>query len=158
MSGLQPSYGRIHGPVKVDPSVQENANKTIRIEGLRLDQHMSGARDGKKYTRMQQLWDSDMTKAAKMVLDGDFLATVFSMEEMVDFWTTILTMPTTEIELKLEPGKENPELRWIAAPITFKEIQVTEDPLKSAPGPDKIIGRQCEMYSLCFKRCFTIHS
>ena len=46
---------------------------------------------------MQQLWESDMTKAAKLVLDGDVRATVPSMEGTVDLWIPILTAPSKEI-------------------------------------------------------------
>ena len=56
---------------------------------------------------MQQLWESDMTKAAKLVLDGDIHATVPSIEEMADLWTPILTMPAKEIKPKFGPAQEN---------------------------------------------------
>ena len=69
-----------------------------------------------------------MSKAAKLVLDGDVRATIPSMEEMVNFWTPILTTPSKEIEPEVGPVQENPELCWIAAPITCKEIQGTEVP------------------------------
>ena len=42
-----------------------------------------------------------MTKAAKLVLDGDGCATVSSIEEIVDFWTPILTTPSKEVEPEL---------------------------------------------------------
>ena len=45
----------------------------------------------KEYARIHQLWESDMTKTVKLVLDRDVRATVPSMEKMVDFWTPILT-------------------------------------------------------------------
>ena len=54
---------------------------------------------------MQQLWGSDMSKAAKLVLDGDVRATVPSMEEMVDFWTPTLTTPSKEIEPEVDRFK-----------------------------------------------------
>ena len=39
----------------------------------------------KEYARMQQLWENGISKAAKLVLDGDFGATIPSME---GFWTS----------------------------------------------------------------------
>ena len=60
---------------------------------------------------MQHLWKSDMTKATKLVLDGDVRAIVRSMEKMVDFWTSILTTTSKETESELGPAQENPELR-----------------------------------------------
>ena len=108
----------------------------------------------REYARMQQLWEKDMSKAAKLVLDGGVSATVPSMEEMVDFWTPILTTPSKEIEPEVGPVQESPELRWIAAPITCKEIQGTEVPLKSASGPDKITGRQWRSVPVVLRALF----
>ena len=45
--------------------------------------------------------EDDMKKAAKLVLNGDVHATVPSIEEMVDFWTPILSVPSKEIEPKV---------------------------------------------------------
>ena len=79
---------------------------------------------------MQPLWQSDMTKAAKLALDGEVRVTVPSIEEMVDFLTPILTTPSKELE------------RWIAAPITCKEVEGTEVLLNLASEPDKITDHQ----------------
>ena len=104
---------------------------------------------------MQQLWENGISKAAKLVLDGDACATVPSMEEMIYFWTPILATVSKEAEPEVGTVQENPELQWIAAPITCKEIQCTEVPLRSAP---KLQVASGGAYPLCFERCFTIHS
>ena len=66
---------------------------------------------------MLQLWESNITKAAKLVLGSGIRATDSSK-----FWTLILKTPSKEIEPELGPAQENPELHWIAALITCKEI------------------------------------
>ena len=76
------------------------------------------------------------------------------MEEMMDFWTPILTTSSKEIEMAVGPVQENPELRSIAAPITCKEIQGTEVPLRSASGPDKITGRQWRSVPIVLRALF----
>ena len=48
--------------------------------------------------RKEQLWESDITKAARLALNDYVRATVPSMEEMVDFWTPILMARSREIE------------------------------------------------------------
>ena len=63
-----------------------------------------------------------MTKAAKLVLDGEVYATLFFMEEMVDFWAPIVTTPSKEIEPELGSAQENLELCWIAATIICRVI------------------------------------
>ena len=50
---------------------------------------------------MHQLWEKYMTKAAKLVLDGDIRATILSKEEMVHSWAPILTTPSKEVEPEL---------------------------------------------------------
>ena len=39
----------------------------------------------KEHARMQQLWESDISKVSKLVMDGDVRGTEPFMEEMVDF-------------------------------------------------------------------------
>ena len=77
-----------------------------------------------------------------------------AMEEMVDFWTPILTMPSKEIDTELGPSQENPELQWIAVPITCKEMQDAEVPLKSASRPEKITSRQWRSVLVVFRALF----
>ena len=108
----------------------------------------------REYARMQQLWEKDMSNAAKLVFVGDVSATVPSMEEMVYFWTSILTTPSKKIEPEAGPVQESTELRWKAAPITCKEIQGTEVPLRSASGPDKITGRQWRSVPVVLRALF----
>ena len=63
-----------------------------------------------------------MSKAAKLVLDGNIQATVHSMKKIIEFWALILTTPLREIESQLGQIQENLGLRCITALITCREI------------------------------------
>ena len=83
-----------------------------------------------------------MTKAVKLGLYGDVYATVPFIKKMIHFWTHILTTPSKEIEPKVGPVQENPELHWISASVTCEEIKGIDVPLRWAPGSDKSTVRQ----------------
>jgi hypothetical protein len=91
---------------------------------------------------MQELFKKDMSKAAKLVLDGTVTATVPTMEEMVDYWSPILTEPSLPIEQEEGPAVQNNNLLMIANPVSCEEILSNEVPLGSSPGLDNISSRQ----------------
>ncbi|KAG7187538.1 hypothetical protein KM043_018891, partial [Ampulex compressa] len=94
----------------------------------------------RQYAAMQELFKKDMSRAAKLVLDGPIQADIPSLPDMVEFWQPILTTPSKTLEQQ-EPVQEREDLQWVAEPIHSQEIRANEIPLSSAPGLDNISSR-----------------
>lgn len=90
----------------------------------------------REYARMQELWKKDLSKAAKLVLDGEVSAVQPSMDDMLDHWRPVLERPSPGIEPY--PPLDRPNMDCLEAPITIREVERTAIPSSSAPGCDKI--------------------
>lgn len=107
----------------------------------RRDQEPRGTPSRKKlrrreYAKLQTLWEKDLSKAAKLVLDGEMKATPPSMADMLQHWRPVLERPSPGVEETAAP--ENPDFGFVGAPITIREVEKVKIPTTSAPGRDKI--------------------
>ncbi|KAL7300075.1 hypothetical protein TKK_0007085 [Trichogramma kaykai] len=106
----------------------------------------------REYAKIQELFGSKMSAAAKLVLDGPIRSVFPSMEEMVSFWEPILTTPSKELDGVT--AVENRDLQWIADPVSMRELLACEVPLSSAPGPDSITSRQWRSIPISLRAFF----
>lgn len=107
----------------------------------------------RQYASMQELFKKDMSRAAKLILDGPVQATMPSVEEMVEYWMPMLTTPSKCLGHE-ENIREEESLQWIAEPICGQEIRANEIPLTSAPGLDSISSRQWRSVPVALRALF----
>ncbi|CAL7932908.1 unnamed protein product [Xylocopa violacea] len=103
----------------------------------------------REYARMQSLFKTNMSRAAKLVLDGDTEATTPSLEEMVEFWSPIFGHQSTHVE-QHPPLPVHRQRFNLAEPITTTEVGSINVPNGSSPGIDGItpaVWRQCPVSS-----------
>lgn len=92
------------------------------------------------YAKVQELWKKDMSKAAKLVLDGEMDAITPSIQDMVNHWEPVFTSPSVPVE---QPeARPNPRFEWLIDPITIREVDRVKIPVSSASGCDKLTFRQ----------------
>lgn len=107
----------------------------------------------RQYAAMQELFKKDMSRAAKLVLDGPVQAEMPSVANMVEFWTPILTAPSVPSGQQ-DTVQESECLQWIAAPVCGREIRENEIPLSSAAGLDNISSRQWRSVPVVLRMIF----
>lgn len=93
----------------------------------------------REYARIQELWKKNMSKAAKLVLEGDTNDQPHpSLEEQENFWRPILeTTVCTEATVHIYPEPETH--KWVCNPINADEISKCKPSRGTAPGPDGIM-------------------
>lgn len=99
----------------------------------------------REYAKMQSLFKTNMSRAAKQVLDGDIEATTPSLEEMVEYWSPMFEHPSIPVEQHPVLPEQRQRTR-LAEPITQKEVSSINVPNGSAPGIDGItpaVWAQC---------------
>ncbi|CAB0034388.1 unnamed protein product [Trichogramma brassicae] len=82
---------------------------------------------------MQEMWKKNMSRAAKLVLDGEVKASEPSLEQMYEYWYPMLTAQSKKLELE-NTAREDHTLLWTAAPVTSPEITDTDKETPSTPG------------------------
>lgn len=90
----------------------------------------------REYRRMQSLWRTNMTKAAKKILDGDADELPHpTLEEQTSYWRPMIEAATGG-DLLPDAVRRRPALEDVWAPITEGETINIKLPLASAPGLD----------------------
>lgn len=96
-----------------------------------------------EYRRMQQLWRTNMTKAAHKVLDGDADGLPHpTLAEQVDFWKPILEADSIRLPQSLEELSTGVLLEGVWSSITEGEVINIRLPQRSAPDLDGMTVRK----------------
>lgn len=111
--------------------------------GLRRVRALSRRRMRRReYRRMQRLWVANMTKAARMVLDGDADNLPHpSLDEQTKFWKPVMEA-TSEARGAVNGGPAGPVLNDIWSPVSEREVISVRLAMASAPGPDRLMVRR----------------
>lgn len=90
-----------------------------------------------EYRRMQQLWRTNMTKAAHKVLDGDAGSLPHpTLAAQLKFWRPVLEAESVDLAMPLAVGDSSADVRDLWSPITEGEVINIRLPRTSAPGLD----------------------
>lgn len=99
----------------------------------------------REYASMQTLFDTNMSRAAKKVLDGDCEAPTPCLARMVEHWQPVFGH--SSVDVPQHPTlPEDRQKTQLAEPILVKEVDSNDVPVGSAPGIDGItpaVWRQC---------------
>lgn len=111
-----------------------------RTDNVRLGRK---ARRRREYARVQRLFRSNMSWAAREILDntGDQGATVPDVKLMADHWGPYISRDSRPLRPAHRPRRK-PELAHLWFPISCEEVATTNLPLRSAPGLDGVSVRQ----------------